>query len=196
MLTLEQGTGLVKLARKVIESQILSQEFDFEEEKRIFSEKRGIFVTLNTYPDKKLRGCIGFLYPVKSLAEAIVEAAKSSAFSDPRFTPLQKHELDNVIIEVSVLTVPQEMQTKGQALLDEIVIGKDGLIVEYSGSSGLLLPQVASEQNWGTLEFLRSTCLKAGLSVEIWKNPDCKIFKFQAQIFSEKSPGGEVRESR
>ncbi len=195
MLTLDQGFRLIQLARKAIESQFLGQ-LDFEQEKKEFNKKQGVFVTISKWPSKELRGCIGFPYPIKPLAEAVVEAAKSAAFSDPRFMPLEKQELDKVVIEISVLTVPEEIKIKQdrQEILKKIEIGKDGLIVQLSGFSGLLLPQVALEQRWDSLQFLRATCIKAGLPAETWLNPQCKIFKFQAQIFSEKEPKGEIKE--
>lgn len=194
MLTPDQGFRLISLARKAIEFQLLKQQLDFEEEKKEFDKKQGVFVTINKWPKKELRGCIGFPYPSKSLAEAIVEAARSAAFSDPRFMPLEKQELDKVTIEISVLTVPKGISVKGQEILNKIKIGKDGLIVQFSGFSGLLLPQVALEQGWNVLQFLRATCIKAGLPAETWLNPQCRIYKFQAQIFSEKEPKGEIEE--
>ncbi|UZE94242.1 MAG: TIGR00296 family protein [Candidatus Pacearchaeota archaeon] len=194
MLSLDQGFKLISLARKAIESQFSGQELDFEEEKKEFSKNQGVFVTLNKFPSRELRGCIGFPYPIKSLALAVVEAAKSAAFSDTRFMPLEKGELDNIIIEISVLTVPEQIKAKGQDILEKIEIGKDGLIVQTHHFSGLLLPQVSLEQKWNVLEFLRATCIKAGLPTEIWLNPECRIYKFQAQIFFEKEPKGKVEE--
>jgi len=183
MLTQTQGKKLLKLARKSIESYFSNKELKYDEEKKEFKEPRGVFVTLTRHG--KLRGCIGFPYPYKPLAEAVVEAAKAAAFQDPRFKPLEAKELDKIKIEISVLTLPQEIQAK-QDILKEIEIGKDGLIIQFSGFSGLLLPQVALEQKWNSLQFLEATCNKAGLPSDCWKNKECHIFKFQAQIFSEK----------
>ncbi len=192
MLNLDQDTRLIKLARKSIESHFSGQKFDFEDEKKEFNKKLGVFVTINKFPSHELRGCIGFPYPTKILAEAVVASSKHAAFSDPRFAPLDKKDLDKIVIEISVLTEPKEIKIKGQAILQEIKIGRDGLIIQFSDYSGLLLPQVAPEQKWNVLEFLRGTCIKAGLPSEIWLNPVCKIFKFQAQIFSEKEPNGKI----
>lgn len=183
-LTKAQGLKLLKLARKAIASHFSKKEFDFEQEKKEFKEPRGVFVTLNK--EGKLRGCIGFPYPVKPLAEAVVEAAKAAAFQDPRFKPLEEREMDKINIEISVLTLPQEIRQKGFDILKEIKIGQDGLIIQFSGFSGLLLPQVALEYKLNALQFLEATCNKAGLPPSVWLNPNCRIFKFQAQIFSEK----------
>jgi len=196
MLSLDQGFRLISLARKAIESQFSEQELDFEEEKKLFNRKQGVFVTLNKYPSKELRGCIGFPYPIKSLAEAVVESAQSAAFNDPRFMPLEKQELDKIVIEISILTVPEQIKVRKsrEDILKEIKIGKHGLIIQLSHFSGLLLPQVPIEQKWNVLQFIEGTCIKAGLPQNAWLNPQCKVFKFQAQIFSEKEPNGKVEE--
>lgn len=185
MLTQAQGSKLLKLARTAIEVHFSGKELKYSDEKKEFKEARGVFVTLTK--NKKLRGCIGFPHPIKPLAEAVVEAAKAAAFQDPRFMPLKKEEVDKIKIEISVLTEPQEILVKGEDILKKIEIGKDGLIIQFSGFSGLLLPQVAIEYKWSALQFLEATCNKAGLPSNAWMNPNCHILKFQAQIFSEKS---------
>jgi len=192
MLSLDQGFRLISLARNSIESYFLDQEIDFDEEKKEFPKSQGVFVTLNKFPSHELRGCIGFPYPIKPLAEAVVEAARAAAFSDPRFIPLEKEEIDKIVIEISVLTVPKQIKAKGQDILKEIELGKHGLIVQTFHFSGLLLPQVPVEQKWNTLEFMKATCVKAGLPIDAWIKPETKIFRFQAQIFSEKEPKKEV----
>jgi uncharacterized protein (TIGR00296 family) len=123
-----------------------------------------------------------------------MEAAKAAAFWDPRFPALEKDELSSITIEISVLTKPEEIKSGKEKLADSIKIGKDGLIVNFQGYSGLLLPQVPVEWKWNSEEFIKQTCLKAGLHPNVWKNPECRFFKFQAQIFSEKNPGGKVIE--
>ncbi len=182
MLTKTRGKRLLRLARKAIESHFGKKLF-YSEEKKEFKKEQGVFVTLTKHGE--LRGCIGFPYPVMPLADAIVEAAKAAASSDPRFPPLGKEELKSIKIEVSVLTVPEEIHATGEEILKEIKIGKDGLIVRMEGFSGLLLPQVAHEFKWNALEFLEATCNKAGLQPNSWMSSQCHIFKFQAQIFSE-----------
>lgn len=191
MLTLKQGEELVKFARKVIKE---SFKKDFCEWPSEFSGKQGVFVTLLTFPEHHLRGCIGFPHAELPLGKAVMEAAKAAAFSDPRFPSLDKDELDKVMVEISVLTEPREIKCKKQELLKNIKIGKDGLIVNFLGYSGLLLPQVPVEWNWNAEEFIKQTCIKAGLHPDAWKNPECKIYKFQSQIFSEEKPKGNVIE--
>jgi len=183
MLTKKQGEKLLKLARKSIESYFSGIEGGYEKEKKEFSEKQGVFVTL--HKDKELRGCIGFPYPFLPLSEAIFQAARAAAFDDPRFLPLDKDELKNIKIEISVLSVPREIKCKKEKICESIKIGKDGLIIQLNGNSGLLLPQVALEWKWNEKEFLENCCQKAGLEKDAWLDDNCKIFKFQAQIFNE-----------
>ncbi|MEM2933282.1 MAG: TIGR00296 family protein [Candidatus Pacearchaeota archaeon] len=194
MLTNEQGRKLLKLARKAIETRFSGKKLEYEKEKKEFKEPRGVFVTLTK--NGNLRGCIGFPYPVKPLAEAVIEAAEAAAFQDPRFKPLGEKELDKIKIEISVLTTPQEINAKGLDILKEIEIGKDGLIVQFSGFSGLLLPQVALEHKWNVLQFLEATCNKAGLPNNAWLHPRAHIYKFQAQIFSEEKRVKPVAKKR
>ncbi|MFH0831327.1 MAG: TIGR00296 family protein [archaeon] len=190
MLSLEQGETLVKFARKSINQCFKGDFFEWRSE---FSVKQGVFVTLLNFPSHELRGCIGFPYPELPLGKAVLNAAKAAAFSDPRFQPLEQNELSSIIIELSVLTKPEEIKSKKE-LGKKIKIGKDGLIVNFQDNSGLLLPQVAVEWKWDSEEFIKQTCIKAGLHPEAWRNPQCRIYTFQAQVFSEKKPNGKVIE--
>jgi len=177
----EKGKQLIKLARLSINGK----EIDLDG----FEEKKGVFVTINSYPSKKLRGCIGFPKPIMPLKKAVVEAAKSAAYSDSRFDPLESDE--QFTIELSVLTVPELISGN---LLDLFTIGKHGLIIEHKGKYGLLLPQVFSDYRSTPLEALQMTCEKAGVSLDAWKENDCKVYKFEAQIFIEETPNGNVVE--
>ncbi len=178
----EEGSRLVKLARASIEGKKL----DFEG----LEERRGVFVTINSYPSGGLRGCIGFPQPIKPLGTAIAEAARFAAYSDSRFEPLGKGE--QVTVEVSVLTVPEFIQGN---VLKSFTVGRHGLIAECRRDYGLLLPQVFVEWKATPLKALQMVCEKAGLSPDAWKGKDCKIYKFEAQVFKEKSPDGKVVEA-
>lgn len=194
MLSLEDGKSAVCFARLVVESRVRRADVGEFELSSVFSEERGAFVTLSTFPDGDLRGCIGIPMPIMSLREALVESGRS-VVRDPRFLPLSEEELDKVVLEVSVLTPPQVLEVhKPSQYLEKIVIGRDGLIVEKGGYRGLLLPQVPVEWKWDVKTFLEQTCAKAGLSHDEWKSSDVRIFCFSAQIFSEKSPCGVVEE--
>lgn len=187
MLSLKEGKRLGKLAREIIISYFSGENVDVKD----YGEKLGLFVTLHNYPSNDLRGCIGFPEPVFDLNQALVNAAKAAAFSDPRFVPVSKEEMDDIIIEVSVLTKPKLIKD-----VKEIKVGRDGLIVECERKSGLLLPIVAVEYKWNVEEFLEHICMKAGLSKDCWNEKDCKIYIFQSQVFFEVKPGGNVVEKK
>ena len=190
MIALNEGKELVKIARTSILNYFRSKGTDTKE----FPERCGVFVTINSYPEKELLGCIGFPYAVMPLGKAVIESAVSAAFNDPRFQPLKREDTGKIIIEISVLTKIEEIKSPKEKITEQIKIGKDGLVCKYKSFSGLLLPQVATENRMNAKEFLECVCMKASLPKDAWKNPDCKIYKFQAQIFSEKSPEGPVEE--
>ncbi|MDP6671208.1 MAG: TIGR00296 family protein [archaeon] len=193
--SLADGRELIKVARKSIDYTSASgKRLSETTEKKRLLEKRGCFVTLNTFPDKELRGCIGFPYPVLPLWNAVIEGAVQAAFNDSRFSKLQAKEIDNILLEISILTLPEEISGGKSGLAEDIVIGEDGLIIKKGGHSGLLLPQVAREHNWSAETFLDECCRKAGVIPGAWRQTSCAVFKFQAQIFSEKEPNGEVEE--
>ena len=187
------GVVLVKTARKAV-TEFLSNgnrmklESDLEEK---FSFKSGVFVTLNN-PDG-LRGCIGFPIPEKKLSHAIVEGAIAAATEDPRFPSVKTNELNDIVFEVTVLTPPVEIDVSDPTeYLEKIKVGRDGLIIKHSFSSGLLLPQVPVEYGWNVEEFLQHTCEKAGLARDTWKNESVKIEKFEGIIFKEETPNGAI----
>lgn len=185
MLTEEEGKEGLKLARAAIEKYLrdntrLKAPDDLPSR---FEEKRGVFVTLNKYDN--LRGCIGYPYPVFKLNDAIMDAAISAAVSDPRFPPVTKAEFADITIELTILTMPQELKVKPKDLPGQIEIGRHGLIVKRGIYQGLLLPQVATENNWSSEEFLCQTCWKAGLSQDAWLEKDTEVSTFEGQIFKE-----------
>ena len=187
------GIILVKTARKAV-TEFLSNDsrikLEPEFEKK-FSFNSGVFVTLNK-PDG-LRGCIGFPMPVKKLSRAIVDGAIAAATEDPRFPPVTTKELDDIMFEVTVLTPPLEIDVSDPIeYLSKIKVGRDGLIIRHSFSSGLLLPQVPVEYGWNVEEFLQHTCEKAGLARDTWKNESVKIEKFEGIIFKEETPNGQI----
>ena len=193
-ISLEEGTYLVSLARMGIDGYFATgKKIAPEKTTGVFSEKRGVFVTLETYPQHELRGCIGYPLPVKDLASSVVDCALSAAFDDPRFPALEEQELARCTIEVSVLTVPEEIKVKSPAdYPKKIKVGRDGLIIHYGYSSGLLLPQVPIEWNWNETEFLSHLCEKAGLPQKMWQSPSVGISRFEAEVFSEEKPRGKV----
>jgi uncharacterized protein (TIGR00296 family) len=201
-LSLEDGVLLVRLARRAIKKYLEEGVLETPpaDLKDVFYEPFGVFVTLNQLIGtaqlrrKELRGCIGFPEPVKPLVSALIEAAVAAAVEDPRFPPVSIEELGSIVIDVSVLTPPQLIDIEDRAMLPgKIKIGRDGLIVERGFHKGLLLPQVAVEEKWGPEEFLSYTCVKAGLPLECWLDKKTRVYSFQAVVFEETSPKGEVK---
>ena len=187
LLTPDEGALALKVARESIEAAVCATTPAFPHLPAIFSEKRGVFVTITK--KRELRGCIGFPYPVIPLKEALPCAAGSAALEDPRFPPVRPGELSGLTIEVTVLTPPAPLTVQPAERPGRIVIGKHGLIARLSGRSGLLLPQVATEYCWDPTEFLHHTCMKAGLPGDCWKNPATEILTFEGQIFREQGTG-------
>lgn len=196
-LSLDDGRFLVKLARQAVEEYLKTQECmrppaGVSEE---LLKPHGVFVTINTMKKGKeeLRGCIGYPYPTTPLVEAVIDSAVNAATQDPRFPPLSVKELDNVVFEVSVLTPPQLVEAKdARDYPRKIKVGEDGLIIEKGVYKGLLLPQVPVEWEWDEEEFLCQCCNKAGLPPDYWLVKGTRVYRFQAIVFEEEKPRGEV----
>ncbi len=188
-----EGEYLVRLARAVIEHRLGLRGPPEPGYRARFPEKRGVFVTLSQYPTGGLRGCIGLPYPVEPLGEAVVKMALEAAFGDPRFPPVEPQEMDRLLVEVSVLTLPTPVEASSPDQLPEAVqVGRDGLIVSRGWNRGLLLPQVAVEWGWDSRQFLSQCCLKAGLPPDAWRRGGVEVYRFQAQVFGEEEPRGRV----
>jgi|TARA_Y100000310_G_scaffold291132_1_gene318855 AmmeMemoRadiSam system protein A len=142
-----------------------------------FNEKAGVFVTLKK--DGMLRGCIGIIQPTDILTRNIITSTRNSALNDQRFPPVRSEEVDELEIEVSILSLLRESK------LEDIEIGKHGLIVEGNGKSAVYLPQVATEQGWTFDQWLGSLCNKATLPTRYWTGNEAKFYIFTAQIIKE-----------
>ena len=201
MVSHTDGEAALRIARAAIESRLgpapprdAAAPFRTVELAPVFDERRGVFVSLKLGSDGSLRGCIGYPLPVLPLRTALPRVAVAAAVDDPRFPPVEPHELHGLRVEVSILTPPEPIRasdTPGR--LASVLVGRDGLIVETDETSGLLLPQVALEEGWTAEEFLRATCLKAGLSPSAWQSPRVHLRRFQAEVFGE---GPTVESSR
>ncbi|OGV57056.1 MAG: hypothetical protein A2X45_01580 [Lentisphaerae bacterium GWF2_50_93] len=173
MLTLARSTILGALKRENIKDpNALPEKFQLT---------RSCFVTLHS-KDGSLRGCIGNIEAFEPLCANIMHNALNAAFGDPRFKRMRTlEELDEVIIEISVLTPPEKIKS-----LDEFIIGKHGIILTKGHYSSVFLPQVASEQGWDMETTLVHLSMKAGLAPYAWKEPDANFKVFEAIVFSEK----------
>lgn len=139
-----------------------------------------VFVSLHEGED--LRGCIGIIDEEKPIYRAVQEMAVAAATRDPRFAAVKAEELDDLVIEISVLG-----PTRKIAGPDDLVIGTDGVRLEIDGRRGLLLPQVAPEHGWDAATLLAKVCVKAGLPAEAWSREGVQVLAFGAQVFSEKT---------
>lgn len=189
MFALGQGKELIKLARKAVETKKIEKKISKD-----FEIKKGVFVTLETFPEKELRGCIGFPHATLVLGEAVQKAAISAAYQDFRFPPLEKEGLDKIVFEVSILTEPELIEVKTpKEYSQKIEAGKDGLILQNGPFAGLFLPQV-----WDFFkskeDFLENLCYKANLTPDYIHDKNTKIYRFRAQIFAEEKPNGKVKE--
>ena len=142
-----------------------------------FNEKVGVFVTLNLL--ELLRGCIGIIEPVNDLKSNIIESTTKSALSDWRFPKVTSSEVDELEIEISILSPFK------YTLRDDIKIGEHGLIVEGRGKSAIYLPQVATEQGWDFDGWLTSLCRKAGLPADFWTTSEARFKTCTADVFNE-----------
>jgi uncharacterized protein (TIGR00296 family) len=194
MFTDDDGEKAVRIARTVIESHVKKMEPPQFEVPDIFRRKSGVFVTITTYPENQLRGCIGYPEPVMPLIDAIKDSAVSACSRDPRFPPVRREELKNLRVEVSLLTPPEQIKVKKPGeLVASVEVGRHGLVMERGSRKGLLLPQVPVEWGWDTEEFLSQTCMKAGLLPDSWLQEGTICYKFEAEVFSEEKPGGPVK---
>ncbi len=169
---------LIEIARRSIEAALDNKpapKFDVLEGK--LSENGAAFVTLTI--GGQLRGCIGYTEAIMPLYQCVSECAVSAAFRDPRFKPLTKDEYPNIHVEISVLTPLVNVSS-----IDEIMVGRDGLMISQMGRRGLLLPQVATDYGWDRETFLIQTCRKAGLPDDAWQH-GATIQKFTAFVFEE-----------
>jgi len=183
LLNTDEGERAVRLARSAIEYSIAKKPKPALALTPVFGDKRGIFVTLTKAGE--LRGCIGFPYPVMPLGDAIEDAAVAAATGDPRFPPVRKEELASIRLEVTILTVPIPVVGEPGKRPEKVKVGSHGLIVRGRGTSGLLLPQVATEYGWDSTTFLNHTCIKAGLHERCWTYANVEVLTFEGQIFTE-----------
>jgi len=181
MLNETQRKQLLRIARESIEAVLdgCTPQVEERDVDDVLKRSAGAFVTLTKH--EELRGCIGSIQAVAPLYRAVSMSAVNAAFRDPRFFPLDKREYAEIDIEISVMGPIERVIS-----IDEIVVGRDGLIISRGQHAGLLLPQVATEYGWTREEFLEHTCRKAGLPPQAWREAGTTIEKFSAEVFGEK----------
>jgi uncharacterized protein len=174
--SLEERRFLLNLAHEAIDSALRGREADCAAPSDHLAEKRGAFTTLHL--DGQLRGCVGYVFPVRSLCRTVAETAVSAAFHDSRFLPVTPEEAARLEIEISVLSPLQPIAA------EDVEVGKHGLVVTFGGRRGLLLPQVPIEYGWDRETFLSETCHKAGLPEDAWQH-GATLEAFSAEVFGE-----------
>jgi len=177
-LTEEKKKILLALARSTLEENLKSKTIPpYNTNDPALTRHSGVFVTLTK--NGELRGCIGRMWADLPLYQAVQEMAVQAATSDPRFPPMTSEELNQVKIEVSILSPLRRLTD-----LEQIKIGTHGLVIHKSGHQGVFLPQVPVEQGWDRNAYLDNLCLKAGLDESCWKdNP--VLYSFTAIVFGE-----------
>jgi AmmeMemoRadiSam system protein A len=187
VVTAAEKEFLLKLARQTLELYLKNQETPRVDKKQLserLTAERGCFVTLD-HKDSGLRGCIGYIFPVKSLYESIIDNAVNAAVHDPRFPRVSPAELPDILVSISVLTVPQDLAfSSPQDLRDKLVPGRDGVVLKTRYGSSTFLPQV-----WDDLpdkeEFLGHLCRKHGAPVDEWKMSGVSVQTYRAVVFKE-----------
>lgn len=184
-ITEAQGSMLLRAARCAIGLSFGGSEQSPDLDDAVFAEHRGTFVTLTL--DGKLRGCIGNIEPVRSLAQGVYHNARAAAFQDSRFAPLTAEEFARIHIAISILSRAEPLQFEDPLqVYDLLRVGVDGVILSCGGRSATFLPQVW-EQLPDIEQFLRHLSVKAGLSADDWRSEDVKIATYQVQSFSEEA---------
>jgi AmmeMemoRadiSam system protein A len=176
MLTRETRQELLAIARGALEARVRGTRVPALGSQE-GSSRQGAFVTI--FCNGELRGCLGRVTSDWLLPDLVSHLAQEVADSDPRFAPVAPFELKDITLEVSVLTPEKEIHS-----IDEIELGRHGLIVEQGARKGLLLPQVPLEHEWNRETFVAQTCLKAGLPADAWRH-GARMLVFEAQVFGE-----------
>ncbi len=179
LLTDDEKRQLLNLARQTIKASCRGEALPIPQNpSAALQTNSGAFVTLHKHD--MLRGCIGYVHAIKPLAEAIVDMAEAASQRDPRFPPVSLEEIPALTIEISVLSPLRPVDS-----VNDIIVGHHGLMIEQGTHTGLLLPQVANEQEWDLETFLQQTCRKAGLPANAWRDSQTVIYHFFADIFSD-----------
>lgn len=173
----EDRRRLLAVARRAVADALAGRQPAHVEPHGVLGLRSGVFVSFHRRGE--LRGCIGHPDGDQPLADVVPRCAVAAATEDPRFAPVEPDELDDCVIEVSVLGPISPVEAAA-----DIVVGRHGLIVEQGWHRGLLLPQVAVEHHWDRDTFLARTCGKAGLPADAWTR-GARILKFEADVFDD-----------
>lgn len=179
MFECDDRSRLLTIARRSLEARVRREPEPVHQSGGALDTPCGAFVSIHRGHD--LRGCLGRLEGDWPIARVVAHLGRAVADADPRFAPVSTDELETLAIEISALSLEREVHA-----IDEIQLGRHGLIVERGHRRGLLLPQVALEHGWDVETFLDHTCMKAALPVGAWKS-DARILIFEAEVFGEQA---------
>jgi uncharacterized protein len=171
-----ERSQLLRVAHESIETALQSRHISVEPPSPHLAERRGVFTTL--YRLGELRGCVGYVFPIMPLYQAVAETARAAAFDDTRFLPVSCEETPELQVSLSVLSPLQPIQP------EEVEVGRHGLVVTLGSNRGLLLPQVPVEHRWDRIAFLEQTCRKAGLPLDAWQK-GATLEAFTAEVFGD-----------
>lgn len=171
-----QRKYLLKLAHEAIESALENRVLRLDPPAKPLTQPRGVFTTI--YLQQQLRGCVGYVFPVMPLYQAVIETAQAAASNDTRFPAVTPEEARHLQVSLSILSALAPITP------EQIEIGRHGLVISLVGHRGLLLPQVPVEHHWDRIQFLEQTCGKAGLPANAWKT-GATLEAFTAEVFGD-----------
>jgi AmmeMemoRadiSam system protein A len=172
----EERALLLQVAHDSIQAAFEARQIPLDPPCPHLAGRRGAFTTL--YLRGELRGCVGYVFAVMPVYQAVAETARSAAFDDSRFYPLTSAEAPELQISLSILSSLQPISPQA------VEVGRHGLMISLSGHRGLLLPQVPVEHHWDRVTFLKQTCCKAGLPLDAWEQ-GALIEAFTAEVFGD-----------
>lgn len=197
--SLEEGAFLVRLARRAVEEYLTRGtiiEPPPDTPAKLTKDNYGVFTTIEKLSGGRLelRGCIGYPEGYRNVAYATIYSAIAACCQDPRFPAMTADELGEAVFEISVLSPLTLLPQNPKEYLKSVEVGRHGIVIKRGFYSGLLLPQVPVEECWSAEEFLSHGCMKAWLHADCWLDERTKVYVFEAQLFKERAPGGEVYE--
>ena len=190
-----EGEMMVKASRGAMELFLKSRNFS---KKMVgtyidsINKSAGVFVTIYHYPTRTIRGSMGFPKAIGSIQEDLIDASIAAAFEDSRFVQVSHLELEHMIIQVSLISEMEQLKGIAATRKKSIVLGEDGLYMEYGLHSGIVLPQTAIEYGYTKERMLEELCIKTGVNKNYWMQRNVKVFKFKAQVFEELEPSGTI----
>lgn len=196
--SLKEGEELVRAARHSIELHLSSPRFNkgiIERQLAHFTDHHGLFVTIEHYPTRTMRGRMGVPSSKVPIHSLLPDVAVAAATNDKRYVPVSHMEFEDITVGVDIISKPEALKGRSAFLRKkEIEIGRDGLMIEYGFHSGAVLPIEPVEKGWNKQQLFEHLCMEAALPEGTWQKPNANLFRFSAQMFRELSPRGPIEE--